>query len=280
MNGRDLALGGLGALAVAGLAARRDSFGALGQRGSREVATPQVPLLRHANGRPIRVYHGTPWPDFEHFSVAPDRRNTANESAGLGIWFTTDARVASSFAVRVQREYYETGERWEDGKPKQYARYVQRVGGVFPVYLRLKSPKIYTPGTRTIPMTPYAVFADGRWGTRTPVEQVPDDAFEQMMDDRDAFAEYIDRPRGRVERGHWRDRMMALHSEVTNAAFVAHLRTQGHDGIWLKQSVYDGIPTKHTYNRATPHDTFVVFDANPIVSAVGRGRRPGIASGA
>ena len=260
MNGRDLTLGALAGLAVAGMVAKR-------RRGSRD--TKQVPLLRYADGRLIRVFHGSPRTDFEWFSTTPDRRYTLNETNSLGIWFTTDPRVASTFALH----------RDEDGG-----------GGVFPAYLRLKSPKIYVPETRI-----YSGWVNGDWRKI----QVLNDPMEQMMDDRDPFTEYPGRKPIRcnsdlyppAERGYWRSGRAGEDSKAANVAFVAHLQDQGYDGIWMKRSRFDGILYKRaeaasfkrfTYDPLTrsfiehhdrsEHDVFCVFDASSIVSAIGRGR--------
>jgi hypothetical protein len=202
-------------------------------------------LLRDANGNPQMVYHGTPRPGFSRFAE-PIKRSTGFEAAGLGYWFSEDLIVASRFAigqktVLLPNRDPKTGEyeRWDDGELMKYSRQVPIIGKVYACYLRMRHPKIY--------QTQFEI-KDG--------EKKRIDSFEQLMDDRDTFAEYIDAPRGRVKRGHWRRKMIAENSELTNKLFRDHLKSQGYDGVILLDSEWD--------QQQRPHHQYVVFSSYQI----------------
>ena len=218
-----------------------------------------------ANAVPRTLYHGTPWPGFKRFKHNVSRRMTDSEAASLGVWLTTDPEVASFFASkRIRAGALKRGS-WPDGSPRLYTQQRMKHGAVYVVTADLKNPKVYT--------------------------STPDrDSLELMMDDRDQFAEYIDRPRGRAEPGHWEKRMIAYGSAETNRAFRDSLVRQGHDGILLVDSEYDGIarpgcgpPSDEdrmlygaTHGRC-PHDTVIVFDPKQITPWAKRStsERPG-----
>ena len=202
-----------------------------------------------ANGKPLRVFHGTPDPSFQR--LEPGKRpSTGHEAAGIGLWFSSDPAVSSNFAVQNGVEYYQ---REKDGKPENvleyrpestwvpekindpdperetYFRNKDRVGSVFPCYLKMENPMIYANG----------------------------DGFEEMMDDRDQFACYIDKQRGQAPRGHWRKRMCAQDAAGTNKLYVEHLKSLGHDGIIIRNTQWDAV-------NKQPHDCFVAWTADQI----------------
>jgi len=96
------------------------------------------------------------------------------------------------------------------------------VGGIYPVYLKIENPVIYGGGF-------HKEGGKEVWGQWEPEVTVPDDGFEEMMDDRDKFVEYISGAKG--ERGYWRKRYIAENSAEANKAFVQYLKSRGHDGI-------------------------------------------------
>lgn len=217
------------------------------------------------------MYHGTPWPDFTRFSTAPPKRATRNETASLGLWFTSDRAVAETFAFKV-KEQWRKDERASQRAGEDVGRWHYEPGGgaIVAAHLRLHNPKVYEGGPRTV-VRQTRLWGDGP--LRREEKVVHDDPFEQMMDDRDQFASYIDaRAPGSGGRGHWRQRMCAYDAHETNAAFVAWLQAQGHDGIWLRGSAYDGVDVWDPHlriSRRRKHDTFVVFEPGDIV-VVGR----------
>lgn len=191
------------------------------------------------DGKPLVVYHGTN-NDFEQF--APGFKGASqNETSKIGFWFTDNPDTAASFAQRESNEFVtktdpKTGDlmRFEDGEPKRF-RAPDEVGQVMPVYLSIKKPLVFES-------------KDGK------------DAFEQFMDFRDKWAEYINGTKG-VE-GAWRKRYVALNVEKTNKEFLNYLNENGYDGVILKNTEYDA-PEGKTINQ------YMLTNPTAIKSAIG-----------
>lgn len=223
-------------------------------RHGRRVPDPTTPtfkrwwaagVLTNPDGSPRRFFHGTPWPGFKRFSLAPHKRLTSNETRSLGIFFTSDPEVANDFTETLVRAGYlmRGNRRWEDGDPKLYPHMRIRRGAIYTAFLNLQNPKVYTSDTE-------------------------DDAFRKMMDDRDAFADYIGgRGRGNWPRGYWRRRVMARGSEETNRLFRASLAAEGFDGILLQGTEFDGILVEGEGSERRPHDVVIAFDPKQIRTA-------------
>lgn len=187
-------------------------------------------LFEDHNHWNVPAYHGSPWPDFDEFK-AGERHNTANETRGLGFWFTNNPETASNFAQKDRIEYEpHPTKKWEDGSPMVFARDVTDVGGVFPVQLKLHNPMIFSP-------------QDGR------------DSFDVFMSFRDRWVRYIDGVHGRE--GHWRKRMIAMNPDEANEEFRAYLTSKGYDGIIIRDTEYDA-PKGQTI------DQYCVFRSNQI----------------
>lgn len=204
-------------------------------------------VITTPSGSPLPVYHGSPYPGFEEFSFEVERQ-TGHEAGTIGAWFTSDLRVASRFAYKWEGEYYETGETWPDGEKKKFHRDVLQTGLVYICYLKMLNPAWYGSDES--------------------------DGFEDMMDDRDAFAAYIDklthapypdgwvRQQGRLVRtvappGYWRKRMMAYDAHETNIDFRMYLEALGHDGIVIQNTMWDSFEDE-------PQNQFVVWDSSQI----------------
>ncbi|KKL10537.1 hypothetical protein LCGC14_2554850, partial [marine sediment metagenome] len=187
-------------------------------------------VIRKASGEPLLVYHGSPNPGFEEFRLDVGHQ-TGHEAAGLGVWFTTSLGVASKFAFKWRTEYEETGEIW-GGQKIRVARDVFQKGRVYACYLKMLNPAWYGSDES--------------------------DGFEDMMDDRDAFASYNDtlrrrptwgyvRQGGRMLRaqvappGHWRKGVLAYDAPETNIDFRMYLEALGHDGIVIQNTVWDSV---------------------------------------
>lgn len=245
---------------------------------------PTVAWFRGPTGKPWTLYHGTPWPGFTGFNSAPPRRFTANETASLGVWLSSDRKVAANFAVKVDEVWRRDDARTQrQGEERGRWQSVPTVGAVISARLRIRNPKVYTTEVRRIPASEEDLrlnkYRAQLGQALAPVyREVVDDPFEVMMDDRDAFALYIGYSRhGEAGRGFWRKRYIAYESDVTNRSFVEALKAEGHDGIWLKATKYDGValPGKEADGR-TPrvaHDVLCVFDGDDVV-AVGRHPAP------
>ena len=209
-------------------------------------------VLLDQSGQPRHFYHGTPWAGFAKFKFDPRRRNTANETRGLGIWFTSDPEVASTFASKERNAgfVYCRG-RWNNGEQYKRQRTYIKHGAVYVAYINLQNPKIYNSDILT-------------------------DAFESMMDERDQFAHYIDSNWGE---GTWRRRMVENDPDDANKLFRHYLQDQGYDGILLRDSVFDGIRRKQCGElskfgrmhgelyKQCPHDIVLVFHPNQIKTA-------------
>jgi hypothetical protein len=180
-----------------------------------------------SKGRPKRVFHGSPRV-FQAFKMEMPR-STTHEAAGIGIWFTDDPLVATEFAHKIDTEYVtHKDDTWPDGELKKYAQDKHLYGKVHAVYLNITNPKVYAG----------------------------QDGFESMMDDRDNFAEYISGVKNKP--GYWRTKYIALNKEETNKQFVAHLKSQGYDGIVLQNTKWDAHKGRGRNNQ------YIVFDPSQI----------------
>lgn len=121
MNGRLLALGSVGALAL-GAVARRGSR-ALGD-GSDFDAWFANSRVVDADGAPRVVYHGTVR-SFDDFGVADPQH--PHHDSGIGFFFASDASEASAFTT----------------DPRNRAQPARPGGRVFPCYLSLQRPVVY-----------------------------------------------------------------------------------------------------------------------------------------
>ena len=192
------------------------------------------------HGNPKRVFHGSPR-IFDKFKMGATR-STGHEAGSIGIWFTDDPLVAQGFAHKEgEVEYYvkKSDPTWSDGSEKHYARDTHLYGKVHSVYLDIKTPKIYA----------------GK------------DGFEELMDDRDNFTEYISGSKGKAivalnppdlkpwqihpphEPGYWRKRYVAVERERANKMFVDYLKSQGHDGIIIQNTRWDKGPGRPTNRK-------------------------------
>lgn len=70
-------------------------------------------------GQPLRVYHGTPWPEFDSFDMSKAGKNTGNRPENVALHFTDSTRAANYYA--------------DVGGPN---------GAVMPMYLTMKNPLI------------------------------------------------------------------------------------------------------------------------------------------
>lgn len=239
-------------------------------------------------GKPLVVYHGSP-AVFDAFDIDPAKPGK-NETSNLGAWFTDHPKVASKFAE--QRDY-------SVGWGNDYD--VKSVGSVMPVYLQMRNPKVYRvkPPTaeqvrtaedarKAFAAAEEAQKAARNYGEQPSMAQVksysaayqatqdayramraaerafqPSDPFEQMMDDRDEFAEYIDNVKG--ERGHWRKRMVATNRAEASRLFAEKLKAEGYDGIVIEQTEYDSP------RKGTRINQYCVFTNTQVKSALNRG---------
>lgn len=184
-----------------------------------------------ATGHTVDAYHGTPWPDFEAFRMGANR-NTENETAGLGFWFTNNPETASGFASKERTEYHTSDRTWPDGSPMQFARRVVDTGAVLPVKLRMRNPLVFRS-------------EDGR------------DAFDHFMSFRDRWVRYIDGVQGKE--GHWRRRMVAMNTAEANQALRDYLRQNGYDSIAIKDTIYDAPEGQRI-------DQYVILDPSQVRS--------------
>lgn len=203
-------------------------------------------VIAKENGEPLPVYHGTPFPAFDEFQLDSPRA-TGHEAGTIGFWFTSDFKVASGFA-HTWKEKWETDyeDRWADGEPKKYRRQYLVSGKVYKCFLNLQNPAWYGGEDS--------------------------DGFEEMMDDRDAFAAYIDTikhpglgfdeqqgryVRSRVPERHWRKRMIAYGAGDTNIDFRLFLESMGHDGLVILNTLWDA-------EGDNPNDQFVAWNSDQI----------------
>lgn len=192
-----------------------------------------------ANGNPKQVYHGTPKPFFNVFMANPDRMS--HETGSLGFWFTDNPETAASFTEpgegKEEYEYYTTGQKWSDGELMQFRRQIPSNPGIYPVFLKLEKPKIYSG----------------------------QDGFEEMMDDRDEFVEYISG--AKKKRGYWKHRYVAMNSKDANKEFRDYLISIGHDGIIMANTAWDA-PGEERITQ------YVAFHPNQIKSVFSKGFDP------
>lgn len=222
------------------------------REGGRKVKVSDIPIRKNPlKIQSILAYHGTPKPTFDKFSLEVEKRNTRFEAASVGIWFTDDFDVASQFGFSHFISYEPridstTGDfdRWSDGEVKKYAKTNKIIGKVYACHLKFKNPKVYE-------------------------SDIDNDSLEKMMNDRDQFAEYIDRKRGTVPSGYWKRRMIAQDSDTTNRLFREYLLSQGYDGIVLLNTVWDQFEDRrHTqYAVFSPDQIQIVSQIDPNPAA-------------
>lgn len=214
------------------------------------------------------AYHGTPNKEFDRFELGKGT-NTENETNGLGVWTTNNEKAAKVFSNKIENGMFGIGSSLKD------------VGGtVIPVHTKLKNPKIYTPNKGSeslleeiaslekekIPVTrmhiedDYLKVVEMQKKNKEINAKISDlkkqykrDSFENFMDDRDQFAEYIQ------EGAKWQERYAANNVSGTNKKFIEYLKKQGHDGIIIKNTEYDagrsGSPTIDQILSFNPEDT-------------------------
>ena len=224
------------------------------------------------NGEPMVVYHGTPSYGFKEFmNDYKMPRATQNETNNLGMWFTNDKRVAEEFMFKSDK------------------------GGVYEVFLNLRNPKVFKPALlnqfeidtlernikdladekHTLGWYPADMTHEKRhkfYAIESAMKELYDqirvlkhsDSFEQFMNYRDKYAEYIDGVKGKI--GHWLERMCAMNSRETNKLFLQEMQTNQHDGLAIVDTKYDA-PRKNS--RVSQ---YCVFDAKNIKSVENKGR--------
>lgn len=207
------------------------------------------------DGKPLVVYHWT-INEFDEFNLWKWR----NEASGIGNWFVDKKFVADTFANTEIVQYYytdkKTGEEivvWEKtdwwGWLNKDWKYPETMSAPTPnwedinyrvtkrpkvidTFLSIKNPKVFESSE------------DGKI-----------DSFELMMDDRDevTWATYMV--------GDKRSDMWAPYQDryKTSQEYKDHLKSQGYDGIILKNTEYDGDGEKS--------DQFVTFEPTQIKSA-------------
>lgn len=207
----------------------------------------------------VRAKHGTPNEDF--FTFEQNHRGASeNETSKVGWWFTDSHDAAAVFATREDVKYVtktvgEMGEGsirnsfsneshvarllsdpsqvvcWADGQEMQFAHRYEQTGKVMDVFLKLENPKVFGRGEM--------------------------DGFEEMMDYRDQWTEYINGARG--EPGSWRRRYIGMDAAKTNEMFRVAIEADGHDGLEIR-TVYDSTDS-------APIQQFAVWDPRQIKSA-------------
>ncbi len=226
------------------------------------------------------LYHGTP-KKFIKFRL-DKKRNTANETSGLGVWFTDNKKVAELFKYEFEHHAF-------------FGYDAKDVGGrVVSAFVRLRNPKVYEPypgdeslkdkikklkeKKRKLGMERSINWSSSSydsWQKQKKYlmekekldEQIKElekkskyrDSFELMMDERDEFAEYISGAKGK--RGAWQERYIALHPEETNKRFIEYLKSKGYDGIVLKDTKYDAKDA-----GVKKSDQVIVFNPEKILT--------------
>lgn len=218
------------------------------------------------------AYHGTPNKEFKEFQLGVGQ-NTENETRGLGVWVTPQKEAAKTFSNKIENDMFGVSSNLKD------------VGGtVMEVSTQMKNPKIYnsTKGLDSIleeieklrKEKPSALRTSPNFESDPLIreaaikkrEEISEkitklkkeyqrDAFEHFMDDRDQFAQYIEK------NAKWEDRYVAENVHETNQKFIEYLKKQGHDGIIIKGTEYDakasGLKTI---------DQIVVFDPKQVLT--------------
>lgn len=216
------------------------------------------------NGEPLVVYHGTPSHGFTEFLNTYDLpRATANETNNIGVWFVSDKNTADRFMF---------------GSAK---------GGIYEVFLNIRNPKVFKPKVlnrfeidrledlyqelerkknragfgKLSDMTAkereeYAKYDKEAQKVRKQISLLKSaDSFEQFMNHRDKYAEYIDGVKGEI--GHWMRRMINTNKNEANKKLVQEFRQDQHDGIIIAATQYDAVGDG-TVNQ------YIVFDSQNI----------------
>lgn len=223
------------------------------------------------NGEPMPVFHGTPSYGFKEFlNDYKLPRNTDNETNNLGIWFASDKDVASKFIFDKSK------------------------GGVYEVFLNIRTPKVFTPGVfnkseiEALERTVEELSSQKRslgWSYRdmTPDERAKYDkidgtikniwhqikmlrhvdSFELFMNARDKYARYIDGVEGKE--GAWLNHMVNMNKEEANKKLMKEFTDNKHDGMFIVDTEYDA-------KKGGKITQYCVFDANDIKSVDNNGR--------
>lgn len=218
------------------------------------------------NGEPLVCYHGTPAYGFSEFLNTYDLpRATANETNNLGFWFTSDKKVAEKFMFNSDR------------------------GGIYEVFLNLRNPRVFDKKILNI-------FEIGKledvsreieskmrkmgWSVK---DMTPDDrakyyklkkqsdkihnqirvlksvdSFEQFMNHRDKYAEYIDGVKGEI--GYWMRSLINTNKNEANKKLMGEFKNALYDGICILGTEYDAFMDNDHNNQ------YVVFDPENIKS--------------
>lgn len=224
------------------------------------------------NGEPMVVYHGTPSFGFKEFmNDYKMARATDNETNDLGIWFTNDLRVAKEFMFNSSK------------------------GGIYEVFLNMRNPKVFKPALfnqseiDALEQTIHDLNVDKvslGWSVNDMTSdkrekfykierQMKDlydqirllkhtDSFEQFMNYRDKYTEYINGQKGKP--GAWLERYINTNKKEANLKLLKELTDSQHDGFAIVDTRYDA-PRKNS--RVSQ---YCVFDSKNIKSVENNGR--------
>lgn len=94
------------------------------------------------NGKPLRVYHGTPTAGFSSFDTKRGGSNTGSPDAAHSISFTTQPETAGTYSRSHDLEFYERAKQALGREPGTGAP--KHESATYPVYLRVTNPLVVT----------------------------------------------------------------------------------------------------------------------------------------
>jgi hypothetical protein len=233
-----------------------------------------------------KLYHGSSI-KFENFSLDVKNRRTYNETNSLGIWLSDDSSLCNYFAIKHYTKLVTSKTEFEeDGDPKVLLKDRFQVGGIYEVQtesLNLKEYFFIEDMTREFELklkeyeekitelkksinyakdnSNFSIVNAKMVDLRLLENEFkffkysrPEDSFDLLMNDRDAFCKYISGSKGEVS---WKERYCLMNKEEANVDFIEYLKDQGYDGFVIRDTIYDSPDGKK-------HNQYCIFNLEKI----------------
>ncbi len=197
------------------------------------INNPTPKAVTPTEGGKIKAYHGTN-EDFDAFDLSKAKSSSGSQSAGGGIWFTDDKRVAAEFA-----DWSSFG--GNKGKPI-----------IKEAVLNLKNPKVYDSKDGWDAFQQYK-FDLEKFKTKKSSHIQAMRSMTEPDTELSSEGQFIGKKLGEIS-------LNMVDDEFDYQGFRDSLIKQGYDGIILKNSLTDAVGDKNP----EPHTQYLVFDPKQI----------------